>query len=149
TIGSVTVSTQQISISVAAKLGIGSIFTSSGQGNEAGFWLDAMAFADSAVAPTPQNIVSQTRWGYGLRILFHARQLNTSFNLNFAVLGAGVEYGFVDASYEVQTIGLGPMALATILDGLSQFGTLRGDTFHDLNTTVIQNVSKLISNPAN
>jgi hypothetical protein len=149
-IGSVTVSTQQISISVAAKLGIGSIFTSSGQGNEAGFWLDAMAFADSAIVPasrTPQNIVSQTRWGYGLRILFHARQLDTSFNLSFAVLGAGVEFGLIAASYEVQTIGLGPMALAATLDGISQFGTLRGDTFHDLNTTVIHNLSKLIADP--
>jgi hypothetical protein len=143
-IGNVTVLKQDVSISVAGKLGVGSIFASSVQANESGFWLDAVAYADSAVVANPQNIVSQTRWGYGLRILFRARQLSTTVKLNFAIIGAAVDLGLASASYEVQTIGLGPLALGAVLDGLSQFGTLRGDTFHDLNTTVIQNLTKLI-----
>ncbi|MDQ1638800.1 MAG: hypothetical protein QOF62_2139 [Pyrinomonadaceae bacterium] len=147
-IGDVRVSSQTLSISVAGKLGVGSIFAASVQGNEFGFWLDAMASADSAPVSKPESVVSQTRWGYGLRILFRARQLDTSVKLNLAILGAAVELGLASASYEVQTIGLGPMALGAILDGISQFGTLRGDTYHDLNTTVIGNISKLIKDHA-
>jgi hypothetical protein len=146
-IGNVAVSTEQISVSVGAKLGVGSIFASSIQANETGFWMDAMEFADSAIKQDATNIVSQTRWGYGLRILCRAQQLDASFKLNFAVLGAAVDLGLATVSYEVQTIGLGPTALAAILDGLSQFGALNGDTFHDLNSTVIQNLSKIIANP--
>jgi hypothetical protein len=141
----VVVSTQQLDIGIAAKVGVGSIFAGSVQANESGYWLDAMAFADSGFSPTAGNIVSQTRWGFGLRIMFRARLLDTSIKLSFAVLGAAVELGLADASYEVQTIGLGPLALAAVLDGLSQFGTLRGDTFHDLNTTVISNLKQLIT----
>lgn len=143
-VGNVRAVTQDLSISLGGKLGVGSIFASTVQANEFGFWLDAMASADSAFAADPQNIVSQTRWGYGLRILFRARQLSSEVDLNFALLGASVDLGLATASYEVQTIGLGPLALAAILDGLSQFGALRGETFHDLNTTVIQNLVKLI-----
>ena len=110
--------------------------------------MDAMAFADSSYQHSPQNIVSQTRWGYGLRILCRAQKLDTSFNLSFGVLGAAVDLGLATVSYEVQTIGLGPMALAAVLGGLSQFGALDGQTFHDLNTTVIQNLSKLIAKPS-
>jgi hypothetical protein len=74
--------------------------------------------------------------------------VDTSFNLNFAILGAAVDLGLARVSYEVQTIGLGPAALGAILGGLSQFGALTGDTFHDLNTTVIQNlVDKIIAHP--
>jgi hypothetical protein len=50
------------------------------------------------------------------------------------------------ADYEVQTIGLGPKALIAILGGLSQFGTLDGNTFHDLNSKVLSNLSDLIAN---
>jgi hypothetical protein len=67
--------------------------------------------------------------------------------LSFGVLGAAVDLGLASVSYEVQTFGLGPTALAAVLGGLSQFGALDGQTFHDLNTTVIQNLSKLIEKP--
>jgi hypothetical protein len=146
-VGNIAVSTQQISVSVAGKLGIGSIFTSSVQANETGFWMDAMQFADSAVVQDPNNIVSQTRWGYGLRILCRAQKLDASFNLSFAIVGAAVDLGLATVSYEVQTIGLGPAALGAILGGLSQFGALTGDTFHDLNTKVIQNLNDVIAHP--
>jgi hypothetical protein len=140
---------QQISVSLAASLGVGTIFAGSIKASESGFWLDAIAYADSATTPTVDNIVNKTRWGYGLRILFRAQQLDARFNLTFATIGAGVQLGLASASYEVQTIGLGPQALVAILGGLSQFGTLNGDTFHELNTTVIKNLSALIATPGN
>lgn len=146
-VGNIAVSTQEISVSVAGKLTIGSIFGSSVQANEEGFWMDAMQFGDSATKQDTNNVVSQTRWGYGLRVLCRAQKLDTSFNLNFAILGAAVDLGLATVSYEVQTIGLGPTALGAILDGLSQFGALTGDTFNDLKTTVIQNLNKIIAHP--
>ena len=47
----------------------------------------------------------------------------------------------------MQTLGLGPLALTAILDGISPFGTLNRDTFQDLNTKVIDNVRKVIADP--
>jgi hypothetical protein len=146
-IGNFKVSTQQISVSVAAKVGIGSIFGSSVQANETGFWMDATQFADSGLRQDPNNIVTQTSWGYGLRILCRAQQLNASFNLNFALLGAAADLGLATVSYEIQTIGLGASALGAVLGGISQFGALNGETLHQLNTTVIQNVKKVIAAP--
>lgn len=145
--GNVTVSTEQISVSVAAKLGIGSIFSSTLQSDESGYCMDAMQYADSATRNDSGDIVSQTRWGYGLRILCRARKLDTKFSLSFAILGAAVDLGLATVNYEVQTIGLGPTALAAVLNGISQFGALTASTLHDLNTTVIHNLSKIIANP--
>jgi len=136
---------QEISVSLAASLGVGSVFTGSGKLHENAFWLDAVAFADSPTRTTNENIVKKTRWGYGLRMMFRAQQLDASVKLSFPLLGAHVDLGLASASYEVQTIGLGAQALASVLGSLSQFGTLRGDTFHDLNTTVINDLTQLIA----
>jgi hypothetical protein len=78
-------------------------------------------------------------------MMFRAQQLDASFKLMFATIGAGVQLGLASASYEVQTLGMGPLALTAILGGLSEFGTLNGDTFHELNTSVISNLSDLIA----
>lgn len=136
-----------ISVSLATSLGIGTIFTGTAKTSEFGYWLDAVAFADSATKTSNENIINKTRWGYGLRIMFRAQQLDASASLSFATLGANVQLGFISASYEVQTLGLGPLALAAILDGISQFGALNRDTFQDLNTKVIDNVKKVIISP--
>ncbi len=136
-----------ISVSLATNLGVGTIFTGTAKASEFGYWLDAVASADSATKPTDANIVNKTRWGYGLRIMFRVQQLDASASLNFATIGANVQLGLLSASYEVQTLGLGPLALTAILDGISQFGTINRDTFADLNTTVIDNVKKVIADP--
>ena len=56
-------------------------------------------------------------------------------------------YGKLLASYEIQTLGLGPQALPAILDGLSQFGELTPDTIRDLNGKVVTNLSALLESP--
>jgi hypothetical protein len=85
-VGNVSVARQQISVSAAGKLGLGSIFGLSVTVNEAGFWMDAMGFADSPYQPNPNNIVSQTRWGYGLRILVPGAETRHEFQ--FELRGA-------------------------------------------------------------
>ena len=142
---------QEFSVSVAAKLGIGSIFTASVQSGETGFWMDAMQYAESGQRQFANNVVNdvvtQTRWGYGLRILCRAKQVDYSMNLDFSLLGAAADLGIASVSYEVQAIGLGPSALGAILGGVSQFGALNSDTLHSLQTTVVENLAKIISNP--
>lgn len=144
-----TSSAVQLSVSLAATLGIGTIFAGSGsaKANELAYWQDACAFADSAAQPAGANIVTQTRWGFGLRIFFRVQQLDASFKLSYATLTAGVQYGKVTASYEAQTLGLGPQALPAILNGLSQFGELTTDTIRDLNGKVLTNLSALLAAP--
>lgn len=139
----------QLSISLAATLGIGTIFAGSGslKAREVAYWQDATAFADSPVQPPGANIVTQTRWGFGLRVFFRVQQLDASFKLTYATIGAGVQYGKLVASYEVQTLGLGPQALPAILDGMTQFGELTTDTIRDLNGKVLTNLISLLAAP--
>jgi hypothetical protein len=150
-IGDFDIFSQEFSVSVAAKLGIGSIFSASVQSGETGFWMDAMQYAESGQRQFANNVVNdvvtQTRWGYGLRILCRAMQVDYSLNLDFSLLGAAADLGIASVSYEVQAIGLGPSALGAILGGVSQFGVLNSDTLHSLNTTVVQNLAKIIANP--
>jgi len=143
----VTGGASNISVSLATSLGVGTIFTGTAKSSEFGYWMDAVASADSATKTTDENIVNKTRWGYGLRIMFRIRQLDASASSGFGAIGANVQLGLVSASYEVQTLGLGPLALTAILDGISPFGTLNRDTFQDLNTKVIDNVKTVIADP--
>jgi len=140
------VSDQQISVSLAASLGLSSIFSVSGGLNSIGFWLDAMAYTDQfEPEPAAGNLVLATRFGFGLRILFRLDVLNVKANINYSSIGAAVDAEVANATYEIDAIGLGPDALPTILGSLAQSGALlNGDTFRSLNTDVIKNLTTYI-----
>ena len=120
------VSAQDISVSLAAKLGIGSIFSGSVSYNDHGYYLDAMAFSDQYQERSgPDATVYATRWGVGLRILLRVQALQANLSLNYAVIGAAVQLGYARASYEVQTYGMGAAALSIVLGGLADVGAWR------------------------
>ncbi len=135
------VSDQQISVSLAASLGLGSIFTSSAGFNSLGFWLDAMAYTDQFESePAVGNLVLATRFGFGLRILFKLDVLNAKANITYPAIGAAVDANVANASYEIDAIGLTANALPIILGSIDQSGVLDGDTFRRLNSDVIKNL---------
>lgn len=139
------VSNQQIDVTLAGNLNIGSIFTGSVSASDVGYWLDAMAYSDQyEQAAGPNGLVLGNRFGYGLRVMFRVRQLSPKASLNYGLIGASVDAGFAQASYEIDALGFGAnanQALATILDGVASAGTsLTGDTFYKLNSSILKNL---------
>ncbi|MDQ1638801.1 MAG: hypothetical protein QOF62_2140 [Pyrinomonadaceae bacterium] len=139
------VSNQEISVTLAGSLNIGAIFTGAVSANEVGYWLDAMAYSDRyEETPAANGLVLANRFGFGLRVMFRVRKLNPKANLNYGLLGAAIDAGFAEASYEIDAIGFGTHAaeaLAMILEGVGAYGpALNSDTFYKLNTSITKNL---------
>jgi hypothetical protein len=136
------VSNQEISVTLAGSLNLGAIFTGSVAANEVGYWLDAMAYSDRyEETPAPSGFVLASRFGFGLRVMFRVRKLNPKANLNYGLIGAALDAGFAQASYEIDAFGLGAQALPAILEGIAQSGpSLSSDTFYKLNTSILKNL---------
>lgn len=139
------VSSQEIGLTFAGNLGLGSIFKGAIQANEVGYWLDAMAYSDRYERESgPHGVILGNRFGYGLRVMFRVKQLNSKASLNYWLIGASLDAGFAQASYEINAVGFGShanQALATILDGVASSGaSLTGDTFYQLNSSILKNL---------
>jgi hypothetical protein len=140
------VSSQQVDVTLAANLNLGSVFTGSASASDVGYWLDAMAYTDQfePAAPGPNGLVLGNRFGYGLRVLFRVRQLSGKATVNYSLLGATLDAGFAQATYEIDAFGFGAQAnqaLASILDGVASSGpSLTGDTFYQLNSSILKNL---------
>jgi hypothetical protein len=138
------VSNQEISVTLAGNLNLGSIFTGAVSGNEVGYWLDAMAYSDRyEEAQAPDGLVLANRFGFGLRVMFRVQKLDSKMNLNYGLLGAAIDAKFAQASYEIKAIGFGVhagQALSEILDGIIASGSLTSDTFYNLNSSILKNL---------
>jgi hypothetical protein len=145
----VRVSNQQVSVTLAGNIGLGTIFDASATSNEVGYWLEALAYTDQfeQLPPSDGEVVAN-RFGVGLRIMFRVQVQDSNANLNFAFLGASLDTHYATANYEVQGFGLGVAALPTILDGLNTTGTLTGDSLYELNTTVLTKLTEYIKQNA-
>jgi hypothetical protein len=141
------VSNQEISVSLAGSLNLGAIFTGAISNNEVGYWLDAMAYSDRyEETPAPNGLVLASRFGFGLRIMLRVRKINPKATLNYGLIGAAVDAGFAQASYEIDSFGLGQQALPLILGGIAQAGpSLTSDTFYKLNTSILKNLVTYIN----
>lgn len=126
-----------LSLSVAAQLSVGAIFSGSAASNERGFYFDAMTFTDRYRESTdPSAGVSATRWGIGMRVLLRVEDLSAKASLNFAMVGAAVELGQARARYEIRGFGLGVAGLVTVLQNIEAIGEFSYDTYLKLNRDI-------------
>jgi hypothetical protein len=144
------VSSQEISVTLAGNLNIGAIFTGAVSANEVGYWLDAMAYSDRyEETPAASGLVLASRFGFGLRVMFRVRKLNPKATLNYGLIGAAIDAGFAQASYEIDAIGFGPkvgQALSMILEGIAESGpSLTSDVFYKLNSSILKNLAACIN----
>lgn len=132
-----------LSISVAARLSVGGIFSGSVSYNEFGFYFDAMVYLDK---PTPNigpdTVILRTRWGIGMRILLRVSDIKGDMSLTFGMVGAAVELRQARARYEVVAPGLGIDGLLIILGGIPQIGDFNSETQYNLTNKVIVELTK-------
>lgn len=145
------ISNQEIDVTLAGNLNLGNIFSGSVSANDVGYWLDAMAYSDQyEQSATPGGVMLGSRFGYGLRIMFRVRQLSPKASLNYGLIGASLDAGFAQASYEIDAFGFGAQAsqaMSTILNGVASSGpSLTGDTFYKLNSSILKNLVTYLRN---
>lgn len=125
----------EIDLALAAKLGIGNIFTGTFNYGDRAFYMDATAFTE-VYADIPDNPVVGTRWGVGLRVLLHVSNIKSDLSLNFGLVGAAVQLGYAKALYEIDGMGI-EGGLPIVLGDLHGFGDFTAETFFKINDSVL------------
>lgn len=133
----------QIDLSLAAKLGIGSIFAGTLNYNDRAFYLDASAYTDR-YAETPGAFVFGTRWGVGLRVLLHVSEIKAGLSLNFGLVGAAVQLGLAKALYEIDGIGIGIDGMQVVLGEIHTVGNFSDETYYKINDSVIPKLAEYL-----
>jgi len=144
----------QVDISVAAKLGLGPIFTGTLNWNDQAFYLDATAYTDR-YSETTGNFVYATRWGIGLRVLLHVWDVKAGLSLNFGMVGAAAQLGFAKALYEIDGIGIGLDGMQIVLREMQTIGDFNADTYYKIQNVILpkladymrDNSTKLVPEP--
>ena len=133
-----------LSVSMAASLNIGSIFSGSASANEKGFFFDAMTFTDRYMDQPVAGGIVGTRWGIGLRVLLRVRNLAANASLNFGMVGAAVELNMAQARYEILGLGIGIDGLILVLEELPALGDFKYETYLMLNGSVVKKLAAYI-----
>jgi len=136
----------EIDLSLAAKLGIGAIFSGTLNYGDRAFYLDATAYTD-VYSETPGNPICGTRWGVGLRVLLHVSDIKGGLSLNFGLVGAAVQLGLARALYEIDGMGI-PDGLSVVLGELHGFGDFTAETYFKINDSVIPKLADYMKNNA-
>jgi len=134
----------EVDLPVAAKLGIGSIFSGTLKQGDRAFYLDATEFID-VYTESPSTPICGTRWGVGLRVLLHVSDVKDGLALNFGLVGAAVELGLVKARYEIDGMGI-EEGLSVVLGDLRGSGDLTSEIFYGINDCVMPKLAAYIKN---
>ena len=134
-----------LSTSIAGKLGIGAIFKGAANGSDQGFYFDAMTFTDKYREQSlPDQSISATRWGVGIRVLLRVYDVRGDASLNFGLVGAAVELQQARAQYEIMGFGIGIDGLIAVLEEIPAIGDFKYDTYQKLNGTVVKKLAAYI-----
>lgn len=139
------VTSDQLSLSLAAKLGVGGLFNSNTSYNSRAFYYDATAFTDKyATGSLDGKVIYATRWGVGLRVNLLAWDFKTDLAVNVGAIGAAVQLGAAKARYEIVGLGLGLDGLEIVLSDLPSMADFDYNAFIKLENVVIKNLAKYI-----
>lgn len=134
-----------LSISIAARLGVGSIFSGAVSAKDRGFYFDAMTYTDAYQEHTlPDRRIYATRWGVGIRVLLRVLDIAGNASLNFGLVGAAVELQQARAQYEITGIGIGIDGLVIVLEELPAIGDFKYETYQKLNGAVVKKLAAYI-----
>lgn len=139
------VSSEQISISAAAKLSVSSVFNGSIKSNDIGLIFDAIAYTDKYAASGANDTpIIMTRWGAGMRVALKATVLEGSVDASFSSIAASAQLNNSKATYEIQGLGLGLQALTEILDDLPPLGEFGLQAYSKLTGGIYEALKKYI-----
>lgn len=140
------ISSEQISLSVAAKLDVSAVFKGSFSYSDIGLVFDAIAYTDKYLTDGGDKPVIMTRWGAGMRVAMKVTKVEGSLSANFGAVAAATELNRAQASYEILGLGLGLGALAEILDDLPPLGEFGLEAYSKLTQGVYAALKEYITN---
>lgn len=129
------IASEQVSVTVAAKLDVAAVFKGSTSFSDKGFVFDAVAYAD-AYNQDPSAPIVMTRWGSGMRVAVRLSDVKADVAGGFGAVAASAQLGLGKAQYEILGLGLGLDALVTILAELPAMGEFGVDAYAKLTTSV-------------
>ena len=137
---------RSISTSLAAKLGLGSIFDGTLNASEQAWWFDAATYTEKWREDTAgPGEIQMTRWGVGLRVTMRVYNIKTGVSINYGIVGAAVQMGLAQAHYEITGIGIGKPGLEIVLNNVPLTGELTGESYFKLTTTVAKQLRDYMS----
>ncbi|WP_338869426.1 hypothetical protein [Myxococcus stipitatus] len=118
------------SVDVAAKLSLGSIFSTSGSFGAKAIFYDAVATTDFYAEQEADNgaVLYGVRHGTGARLALRAQNLKSESNLSYAGLAAQARVSGAEVFYEVQGIGIPPGLIQDLLGVIPASGSLDSET---------------------
>lgn len=138
------IASEQVSISVAAKLDVASVFKGSTSFNDKGFVFDAVAYTDQ-FSQDPASAIVMTRWGSGMRVAVRLSDIKIDIAGGFGAVAASAQLGLGKAQYEILGLGLGLDALILILGDLPPMGEFGIDAYAKLTTAVYSSLRTYIA----
>ena len=139
------ISSEQISISVAAKLDVSVVFKGSFNYRDIGLIFDAIAYTDKYLTNGGDNPVIMTRWGAGMRVAMKVTEMKGNLAASFGSVAASAELNLARASDEILGLGLGLEALTEILDDLPPLGDFGLEAYSKLTQGVYGSLKKYIT----
>jgi len=134
-----------MSVSLAGKLNIGSIFGGSAGVDEMALYYDATSYTEKQASGTLDGkIIFATRWGAGLRVAIRVSIAKADFQLTVPSVAAAVQLQRARARYEIQGLGIGVDGLAIVLKNLPPLADFTLDTYNKLNGEVLRALGQYI-----
>ncbi len=133
TITSIRLSYMTTSAAAAAKAGMGAIFKTSVNANDVALLCDVLALTDY-IQPLPDDgdESQDERHAIGLRVALMVVNAKATLDLDFPTVAASAAIEGTQVQYEVQTYGLLPKTLASIIEATPNTGPLTPDMFATL-----------------
>jgi len=107
--------------SLAARLGVASIFSGSLEADSVAFLYEAMLYTEKFASREVGQEIIGTRWGAGLRLALRVSGLKTAASLGLGIVAANVQIGLARATYELIGIGLSQPGILSALPDPGDF----------------------------
>ncbi len=110
-----------LSVSVASRLGLSGIVDRSSSFNSTTITYDVALYSEALDSQGNGDIIYGTRWGAGLRARITVRDYQSKTTMSLSSVAAAASLGLVDASYQIEGIGISDPSLLKLLPDPGRF----------------------------
>ena len=110
-----------LSLSAASRLGLSGVVDTSSSYSSHTITYDVALYSEIIDSVPNGGVIYGTRWGAGLRARITVFNLDVSIDLKIGVVAAAASLGLVNASYEIEGMGISDRRLLALLPGPGRF----------------------------